>query len=132
MPFRKQLLLVELNRRGESLLAQTLLRRFPRAEIHQSSNPVACLEIASSQNIDAVIVHLAVGMSGEDMVKSLRDAMPRVPILMISATDRRESAMAAGASEFLLYDEWLLVGQIIGRLLNAGSDSPWPTSHGIR
>ena len=113
----RQFLLVEHSPRDGSLLSRTLIRNFPRAKVHHSADPAECLKIARDQGFDAIVVHRATGISSEETVRMFRAAIPGVPIVMISVSDRSESALSAGASRFLLYDEWLMLGQVVSSLL---------------
>jgi DNA-binding NarL/FixJ family response regulator len=121
-------LMVEQIPRGESLLTQTLARKFPRAAIHYSADPAECLKIGAELPLDAIIVHRAIGITSEEMVRKLRQAMPATPIIMVSVSDRKDSALSAGATQFLLYDEWLMLGQVVSTVLKCGSETSWRTS----
>jgi DNA-binding NarL/FixJ family response regulator len=112
----------------ESLLSQTLARKFPRATIHCSADPAECLKIGAELPLDAIIVHRAIGITSEEMVRKLRQALPATPIIMVSVSDRKGSALSAGATQFLLYEEWLMLGQVVTSVLKDGSKTPWPTS----
>lgn len=124
----RHFLLIEVAPLGESLLSHTLARTFPQAKIHYSAEAAEGIEIARVEKLSAVIVHRAIGMTSEEAVRTLRQVIPKVPIVMVSVNNRRESALAAGATQFLLYDEWLMLGQVVSSLLKGGSGTPWPTS----
>jgi hypothetical protein len=117
VPLHRQFLLVEQGPRGESLLSQTLLRKFRGARVHCSADPAESLKISRKLTLDAVIVHRAIDLSPEAMVRTLRQALPETPIVMVSVSDRKESALSAGATEFLLYEEWLMLGHVVSNLL---------------
>jgi CheY-like chemotaxis protein len=126
VPFAPSFLIIDLNPDGLSLLSRTLARKFPHAKIHECTNAEECVSIAKNQKLDAIVVHRTFETTGEDTVRLLREANPVVPIVMVSGIERRESAIAAGASAFLLYDKWLLLGPKIAELINApDSRTPW-------
>ncbi len=93
----KHFLVVDDNADSRFLLVKTLLRKFPTAIIRE------CQECADAVKI-ARLNHLA--------------AIPHVIILMVSGLDRTESAIRAGATCFLNYDEWLRVGSLVTDLLS--------------
>jgi DNA-binding response OmpR family regulator len=126
MPFSQSFLVVDVDPDGLSLLSRTLARKFPGAKLHECTDVDACVNFVRSEPLDSIIVHRTVGTSGEDTVRMLRQANPVVPIVMVSGIDRRDSAIEAGATAFLHYDKWLLLGQTIAELINApGSRNPW-------
>ena len=73
---------------------------------------------AKSPNLSAIVSHRTWELSGAELVQKLREANSQVPIVMVSGIDRTGEAVAAGATRFLLYDEWLRIGTVVAELLN--------------
>jgi DNA-binding NarL/FixJ family response regulator len=106
------------------LLVKTLRRKFPHAVIHESDDAEKAIEIARAVNLAAIITHRTYQMEGAELVRRLREADPKVPIVMVSGIDRSAAARAAGANAFLHYDEWLRVGSVVEAHLRLAGDAP--------
>lgn len=106
------------------LLVKTLRRKFPQAIVHESEDAEKAIEIARAVNLAAIITHRTFEMEGVELVRRLRDADPKVPIIMVSGIDRSSAALAAGASAFLHYDEWLRIGSVVEAHLRAPNATP--------
>lgn len=110
---------------GESryLLVKTLRRKFPRAVVHESEDAEKAIEITRAVNLAAIITHRTFEMEGAELVRRLRDADPKVPIIMVSGIDRSAVASAAGATAFLHYDEWLRIGSVVEEYMRSDNTS---------
>ena len=106
-------LVVDLNPEGTALLSRTLGRRFPGAVIITCAEAEDSVEKAQTQKLDAIVVHRPLEITGEEMVRQLREKQPDIPIIMVSSADKTESARKSGANGFLLYDAWLLLGGVV-------------------
>ena len=124
MPAPLRFLVVDEDNDSRFLLEKTLLRKFPGAVLQGVRIADTALAIAKSDRLSVIITHRTSEMSGTDLVKEFREINPEVPIIMVSSVDRREAALAAGATTFLLYDEWLRVGAVVEELLQRGPPSP--------
>jgi CheY-like chemotaxis protein len=93
------------------LLVKTLLRKFPHAAVQECQNGETALELARTEAYAAIV----------DLVRRLRELEPNVPIVMVSGIDRTSAALAAGATRFLHYDEWLRIGTVVTELLKVGA-----------
>lgn len=113
----KTFLVVDDNADSRFLLVKTLLRKFPEAVIRECQESVDAIEIARSGALSAIIAHRAADLDGITLIRELRSANSTVIILMVSGLDRTESAIRAGATCFLNYDEWLRVGSLVTDLL---------------
>ena len=114
----KIFLVVDDNADSRFLLVKTLQRKFPGAVIREVQESDQAVTIATSENLAAIVAHRAADMDGISMIRALRAANPDVIILMVSGLDRTESAIRAGATCFLNYDEWLRVGSVVTDLLS--------------
>lgn len=104
---------IDFHAESRFLLVKTLRRKFPAAVIHESDDAEKAIEIARAVNLAAIVTHRTFEMEGIELVRRLRDADPRVPIVMVSGIDREAAALAAGASGFLHYDQWLRIGSVV-------------------
>ena len=106
-------LVVDFQRESRFLLVKTLLRKFPRAVIRECEDAEQAVQMARTQDIACVITHRTFDTPGAELVRQLREADPKVPIVMVSGMDRQRAAMDAGATILLNYDEWLRIGTIV-------------------
>lgn len=123
----RKFLLVDENPDGRSLLARTLHRKFVHALTVECIDSQAALEAAADTKLDVIIVHKADDVTGLELIRLLRQVNPKVPILAVSGYDRTQEALAAGATRFLNYDRWLLVGSVVAEMLGLpANDSSSP------
>ena len=92
---------------------KTLRRKFPEALVHETEDAEKAIEIARAVDLAAIVTHRTFEMTGIELVRRLRDADPKVPIIMVSGIDREEAALVAGANAFLHYDQWLRIGSVV-------------------
>jgi hypothetical protein len=71
------------------------------------------IELARAIDLGAIIAHRTFEMEGAELVRRIREADPKVPLIMVSGIDRSAAARAAGATAFLHYDNWLLIGSVV-------------------
>lgn len=112
-------LIVDDNADSRFLLVKTLLRKFPQAVLQETQDGESALALTRSQGLDAVVVHRAAEVDGLTLVRTLRQANPAIPIVMVSGLDRTKTAIEAGATTFLSYDAWLRIGTVVAELLPA-------------
>jgi DNA-binding response OmpR family regulator len=110
-------LVVDDNADSRFLLVKTLQRKIPNAVIQEVQESETAAYLAKNQPLAAIIAHRAADLDGISLIRTLRAANPDVIILMVSGLDRTESAIRAGATCFLNYDEWLRVGSVVTELL---------------
>jgi DNA-binding response OmpR family regulator len=117
-PLPKVFLVVDDNADSRFLLAKTLARKFPDAIIRECQESEQALEIVAREPmLTAIVAHRAADIDGISLIRTLRAANPDVIILMVSGLDRTHTAIRAGATCFLNYDEWLCVGSLMTDLL---------------
>ena len=114
----KTFLVVDDNADSRFLLVKTLLRKFPEAVIRECQESVDAVRIAKRNALSAIVAHRAADLDGISLIRELRAANPHVIIVMVSGLDRSLTAVAAGATCFLNYDEWLRVGSLVTDLLS--------------
>lgn len=122
MPNPRKFLLVDADLDGRVLLGRTLLRVFPTAAVLEVQDYKTALKVMTDQRFDAVVCHSAIGVDGETLVRAFRGIDPHVPILAISGLDRKAKFMAAGATRFLSFEEWLRVGTVVAEMLAAARE----------
>jgi CheY-like chemotaxis protein len=124
MPAPLRFLVVDEDNDSRFLLEKTLLRKFPGAVVQGCRTADAALATARTDHLAAIVTHRTSEMAGADLVREFRAINAEVPIIMVSSIDRREAAATAGATCFLLYDEWLRIGSLVEELLQKGPPSP--------
>jgi CheY-like chemotaxis protein len=108
---------------SRSLFAKTLLRKYPAATIHQTTDSAKALELTRAFDLRAIIAHRTTDLRGFELVRRLRDADPAVPIVMVSISEGEADARAAGANAFLSYDEWLRLAMVVDQLASRPRNS---------
>lgn len=115
---------------SRALIVRTLLRKFPTAFIQETQESSSAVTASQEQKYDIIIAHRSVDLDGLTLVRSLRQANPVVPIIMISGVDRTPQALEAGATVFHNYDEWLRIGTVAAQILTpnvaSGTATPFP------
>ncbi len=106
-------LVVDFQRESRFLLVKTLVRKFPRAVIRECEDADQAVQMARTQDLACIITHRTFETPGAELVRRLREVDPVVPIVMVSGMDREKAALAAGATSFLSYDEWLRIGSVV-------------------
>jgi CheY-like chemotaxis protein len=110
-------LLVDDSPDGRYLISKTLLRKFPRATIVECRTAETAFAALARETPSLIVTHRTYEFSGIELLRELRQRAPGVLILMTSGIDRREHALEAGADAFYTYEEWLMVGNHVARLL---------------
>ncbi len=129
MPLFPRFLVIDGNSDSRFLLVKTLLRKFPSAIVEECHDADRAVQLAGRRSHDAIVTHRTVDLSGLELLASLRHASPTVPIVMVSSIDRRDAALAGGANDFLLYDEWLRVGTVVASLMEHAADGRSSSHH---
>jgi len=89
-------------RRG---IVEVLAEAFPGGHIAEASNGAEALQIVYDEFLDLVVLDLSLpGRTGLDVMKEIRGARPRLPILILSTYPEQQFAtrvLRAGASGYL-------------------------------
>jgi DNA-binding response OmpR family regulator len=112
-------LVIDDNPDSRFLLTKALARKFPAAFLIECGDDRTATAVAATEKLDAIILHRTVEAGGVDMLPHLRRVNGEVPILMVSGLDRSVEARKAGATAFMLYDEWLRLGTVVAGLINS-------------
>jgi CheY-like chemotaxis protein len=118
----RKFLVIDDNVENRFLLSRTIQRKYPHASVVECGELATAIEIAGHRDVDAVVSHRAGEVDGIELVRELRRANATVPIVMVSGYDRTRAALAAGATRFLNYDEWLRLGSVIDEIF---ATQPW-------
>jgi CheY-like chemotaxis protein len=118
----RKFLVIDDNVDNRFLLTRTLRRKYPGAEVEECGDLSTAIEITNQHGIDAVVSHRAGEVDGLELVRQLRKHHPILPIIMVSGFDRTREALAAGATRFLNYDEWLRLGTVMDEIFTT---QPW-------
>jgi DNA-binding response OmpR family regulator len=100
------------------LVSTTLHRKFPNSVVQTCRDSEVAIEVARTQKVDAIIANRSADLDELPLVESLR-AVTIVPIVLMGSLHHEQTAVAAGASAFLLEDQWLLIGTTVGKLIGA-------------
>ena len=134
MPANHTFLVIDFHRESRYLLVKTLQRKFPIAVIHEAEDAAHAVELTRTGQLSAVITHRTFDVTGAELVKQLRAADARIPIVMVSGMDRQADALGAGATSFLAYDEWLRIGSVVEAHIaarEAAEPEPDTTGQGV-
>ncbi len=74
----------------------------------------------ATQAFDAIVAYRSNVDEAVHLVEAFKQIAPAVPIIAVSSVNRSERVLAAGATGFLLYEEWLRVGSVVQTILQAG------------
>lgn len=84
---------------------QVLNTGFPDAVFHEASNSVEAMAVVWNQALNLVILDLGLpGRGGLELLKEIKDACPRLPVLVLSLQPEEQFAtrvLRAGASGYL-------------------------------
>lgn len=116
-----KILIIDNQPDGRFFISKTLHRKFPKAAIVECQTSESAFKALRSDRIDAVVCHRTSEHNPIDLVRALRQISPGIPLLMVSGFDRRQDALAAGATGFLHYNEWLNVGMVVAELIKRPS-----------
>lgn len=118
-------LVIDFEQDNRFLLVKTLRRHFPGAIIQECEEAEPALMYLRNRSVTAVVTHRSSDTAPMELVRQLHDAEPTVPIVVVSGTESAESALAAGASAFLHYDDWPRIGEVMRLMLRAAkADAP--------
>jgi DNA-binding NtrC family response regulator len=115
-------LVIDENADSRFLLVKTLLRKFPHALLQECHDFQTAVSTARTDHLTAIVAHRTYDCDGISLVAALREANGVVPIVMVSGIDRTPQALAAGATAFLNYDEWLRIGTVVGDAIDRGKE----------
>lgn len=121
----KTFLVIDADADGRTLLVGTLMRVFSNAVVTECQDAEMALKLITGHTYDAVISHRAIGADPETLVRMIRQERPNVPLLAVSGSDRRKELVAAGATEFLGYEKWLLVGRTVAEMIAPEPKAPF-------
>jgi CheY-like chemotaxis protein len=118
-------LVIDDNADGRFLVSKTLLRKFPSAELTECQTADTAFAILDrGDRVSLIVCHRTFELDGASLVRELRRRNATVPILMMSGINRTDAALAAGATAFLTYEQWLMVGNHVASLLSAMPATP--------
>jgi DNA-binding response OmpR family regulator len=115
----RKLLVIDHNADSGSLLVRSLTRKFPAASVDLCAEMGDAIGAVASQKIDAIVLHRTEEEDAVSIVRALRKLDGTVPIIVVSGIDRSEQVLAAGATGFMNYEEWLRIGTVVASALSA-------------
>jgi response regulator RpfG family c-di-GMP phosphodiesterase len=114
----RKILLIDNHTDNRALLARTLLRKFPKVILSECKDRGTAIEAAGQEQVDVVVLHRTNDAEAVDLITAIRKVNKSVPILVLSGVDRSATVLKAGATKFLNYDEWLMVGSAVEALVS--------------
>lgn len=124
MPNHTMFLVIDDNPDSRFLLVKTLLRKFPCSIVHECRDSTAALLVVrTTPHLAAIVAHRTADVEGLALLPLLRRVNPTVPIVYVSGVDRAVAALAAGATRYLNFDEWLRIGTVVSDLLPPSRDA---------
>ncbi|HZZ57446.1 MAG TPA: hypothetical protein VFE31_06425 [Opitutaceae bacterium] len=115
-------LLVDNDREGFFYYGRTLLRKFPQAVLMECKSAPEALQLIGDPALSGVVCHGAVGVRAEELIPQLRRRRADLPIIWVSSGPAKVAARDIGADRYLPFEEWLMVGTLLGELI--GMTSP--------
>lgn len=116
-PSAPQFLIIDNNRDTGELLARSLRRKYPLAVVRYCDEATVAVELVARHPWNVVVLHRAFDADAVHLVHALRATHATVPIVVVSAVDRSEAVLSAGANGFLNFEQWLLLGSTVANLL---------------
>jgi len=110
-------LLLDKNPEDRFIIAQALLRDFPRAVLQECQDPAAALQEIQRAAPTAVFIHATRDKTGPEIVREVRALDPALMIISLSRVPEEADAIAAGANRFLQADQWQMAGMLVKELL---------------
>lgn len=130
MPLPLKLLVIDYDTNSAALLVRSLLRQFPQASVHLCEESGTAVQVAATERLDAVVLHRTEDDNAVNLVRLLRKVDSAVPIIVVSGIDRSEQVRAAGATGFLNYEKWLMIGTVVANALNQDAGEKGSTGEG--
>jgi hypothetical protein len=114
-----QFLLIDDNRDGRCVIARAVQRKFDEAPLHEFAALSAAEPMLQGIGADPGTWIVVTGRTAEHtpvaLAAAVRAMHPRVPIIVLGHNEAA-AALAAGATHFLEYEAWLLLGRLIERV----------------
>jgi DNA-binding response OmpR family regulator len=108
---------VDDNPEGMFILTRTLNRKLPKAVMVECTDSDAAVVEAQDASVSVAVLHRSSDMDGLPLIERIRAANSSIPILYLATSSQESAAVRCGATKFLHYDKWLLVGEIVSGLL---------------
>ena len=106
-------LIIDDNADSRTFLRRTLLRKYPGAVVVECHTGDTAIAMLRAERLSAVVAHRTFDYDGETLIQVLRQADPKVAIVMVSGADKRAVARKAGADAFMPFDAWLTIGSVV-------------------
>lgn len=127
-----QFLLIDDNRDGRELIARAVQRKYRDAPLRDFPEFAAAVPVLAEVGADPGDWIVLAGRTAEHgttaLVAAIRAAHPHVPIIALGRQDEARASLEAGATHFLAYEAWLLLGVMVERVISAWPATPRPGS----
>ena len=71
----------------------------------------------ATNEIDVTVLHRTFELDAVSLVTAIRQVTKDMPVIVVSGVDRSAAVTAAGATAFMNYDEWLMLGAVVENAL---------------
>ena len=117
-----QFLVIDDNRDGRCVVARAVQRKFHEAPVHEFASfgaaEMALENLGTSPGPWIVVTGQTADHASPALVAAVRAANSNVPIISLGHNEA-EPALASGATHYLEYEAWLLLGGLIDRMTAA-------------
>lgn len=114
-----QFLVIDDNRDGRCVVARAVQRKFHEAPLHEFATFAAAAPVLQGMAADPGTWIVVTGQTSEHapvaLAAAVRAMHSRVPIIVLGHNEAA-AALASGATHFLEYEAWLLLGKLIERV----------------
>jgi DNA-binding NtrC family response regulator len=116
----RQFMIIDDNRDGSFVLNRSLFGHFRTAAVHEYRDLESATDALRALPEDGgpvvVLTHRTAKLAGAELVRSIRDLHPRVPIIAMGDPGEEAKVLAAGATGYLDYAAWLRLGLLVKSL----------------
>jgi DNA-binding NtrC family response regulator len=124
-------LLIDDNRDGRSVIARAVQRKYRDDTLREfptfaAARP-ALVELGTDPDNWIVLGGRTTEYETVALVAAIRAAHRRVPLIALGRPEEAFASLAAGATHFLAYEAWLLLGVMVERV-TSGWAAPRPAS----
>jgi DNA-binding NarL/FixJ family response regulator len=118
-----RILVIDHNPDSGELLVRSLRRKFPDAFTYLTSDAEDAEKSLAALKLDAIVIHRANTSTAVELTRALRRINPTVPIVVVSGIDRSEAVFQAGATGFINFDQWLMIGPTVANAMAAAAQA---------
>ena len=112
---RRTFLVLDQRSERSSVITHALGGKFPGAQLLHCAEPGAASNLLARHSVDAVVVYATTQPA--DIVRAIRPASAKAPIVTVSACEYAQASIDAGAASFLPFDAAFMLGSVVADLI---------------